>query len=107
MYPIFTCFIIFALFTFIFMNRSKNSFAKEKEQFLEKEREANSVRKQPLTDLEYIDIDLGSFPTIETDDEYILERINTLQVLAGPDNKIVNLSSYSNTDLKLKYLRKH
>lgn len=103
MYPIFTCFIIFALFTFIFMNRSKNSFAKEKEQFLEKEREANSVRKQPLTDLEYIDIDLDSFPTIETDDEYILERINTLQVLAEPDNKIVNLSSYSNTDLKLKY----
>ena len=85
------------------MNKSNNSMSKEKEEFLERERAANSVRKMPLTDLDYINVDLSSLPSIETDDEYILERLNTLNRLASDDVKIVNLSSYTNTDLKLKY----
>ena len=44
------------------MNKSNNSLSKEKEEFLERERAANSVRKMPLTDLEYIDVDLSSLP---------------------------------------------
>jgi len=103
MYPIFTCFLVFALFTFIFMNRSNRNFDKEKESFLEREREANSVRKQPLTDLDYINVDINALPSLETEDPYILERLSTLQVLSDSDVKIVNLSSFSNTDLKLKY----
>ena len=85
------------------MNKSNNSLSKEKEEFLERERAANSVRKMPLTDLDYIDVDLSSLPKIETDDEYILERLNTLNRLASDDVKIANLSSYTNTELKLKY----
>lgn len=85
------------------MNKSNNSLSKEKEEFLERERAANSVRKMPLTDLDCIKVDLSSLPSIETDDEYILERLNTLNRLASDDVKIVNLSSYTNTDLKLKY----
>ena len=103
MYPIFTVFVIFALFTFIFMKRSTNSFSKEKEQFLEREREANSVRKQPLTDLNYVKIDINSLPKIETEDEYLLERFRTLGVLSEEDTKICNLSFFTNTELKLKY----
>ena len=85
------------------MRRSSNDFNKSNEEFLAREREANSIRKQPLIGLEYIKPDLSSLPTIETSDEYILERLNTLEVLSGEDTKIVNLSSYTNTDLKLKY----
>lgn len=103
MYPIFTLFCIFGIITFIFMRRSQGSFEKEKQAFLEREREANSVRKQPLTDLDYINLDLSKLPTIETDDEYINERLITLSGLADDDTKIVNLSSYTNTELKLKY----
>ena len=103
MFPIFFLFVIFALITFLYMNKSNNSLSKEKEEFLERERAANSVRKMPLTDLEYIDVDLSSLPKIETDDEYILERLNTLNRLASDDVKIANLSSYTNTELKLKY----
>lgn len=103
MFPIFILFVIFALITFLYMNKSNNSLSKEKEEFLERERAANSVRKMPLTDLDYINVDLSSLPSIETDDEYILERLNTLNRLASDDVKIVNLSSYTNTDLKLKY----
>ena len=103
MYPIFTVFVIFALFTFVFMNRTSNNFSKEKEAFLEKEREANSVRKMPITDLDYISVDLSKLPNIETEDEYINERLHTLQVLSEEDTKIVNLSHYTNTELKMKY----
>lgn len=103
MYPIFTVFVFFALFTYIFMRRSTNSFSKEKELFMEKEREANSVRKMPLTDPNYVNVDIDSLPKIETDDEYLLERLSTLNILSEGDNKIVNLSNYTNTDLKLKY----
>ena len=103
MFPIFFLFVIFALITFLYMNKSNNSLSKEKEEFLERERAANSVRKMPLTDLDYIDVDLSSLPKIETDDEYILERLNTLNRLASDDVKIANLSSYTNTELKLKY----
>lgn len=103
MYPIFTVFVIFALFTFVFMNRTSNNFSKEKEAFLEKEREANSVRKMPITDLDYISVDLSKLPNIETEDEYINERLHTLQVLSEEDTKIVNLSQYTNTELKMKY----
>ena len=103
MYPIFTVFVIFALFTFIYMNRSTSTLSKEKEEFLEKEREANNVRKQPITDLNYVKVNLEELPKIETDDEYLNERFNTLRVLSEEDTKIVNLSNYTNTDLKLKY----
>ena len=103
MYPIFTCFVIFALFTFIYMRRSSTKSLTGAESILEREREANSVRKQPLTDLNYVDVDLTGLPAVETDDEYLLERFKTLSVLADPETKIVNLSAYSNTDLKFKY----
>ncbi len=85
------------------MNRTTNTFSKEKEAFLEKEREANSVRKMPITDLNYVNFNYNDLPAIETDDEYILERVRTLEVLSDENTKIVNLSAYTNTELKLKY----
>lgn len=103
MYPFFTLFAILGLFTFVYMRRSANDFSKKNEEFMEREREANSVRKQPLTDLKYIEYDYSPFESINTDDEYILERLKTLKVLSEEENKIVNLSNFTNTDLKLKY----
>lgn len=103
MYPIFTVFVIFALLTFIYMRRSSTKSITGAETILEREREANSVRKQPLTDLVYVDFNLEDLPTIETEDEYLLDRFKSLSVLAEPETKIVNLSSYTNTDLKFKY----
>ncbi len=85
------------------MNRSTNNISKEKEAFLENERAANNVRKQPITDLPYVKVELESLPTIETDDEYIIERLHTIEVLSDESTKIVNLSQYTNTELKLKY----
>lgn len=103
MYPIFTVFVIFALFTFIFMRRTSTKSITGAESFLEREREANSVRKQPLTDVQFVNVDIASLPVIETDDAYLLERFDTLKHLSDSETKIANLSSYSNTDLKFKY----
>lgn len=103
MYPIFTVFVIFALFTFIFMRRSSTKSITGAESFLEREREANSVRKQPLTDVQFVAVDISGLPVVETDDEYLIERFDTLKHLSDPEIKIANLSSYSNTDLKFKY----
>lgn len=103
MYPIFTVFVLFALFTMIYMNRSNRTASLNNEAFLEKEREANSTRKKPITDLHYVDVNTASLPSIETEDEYIIERIGTLNHLADPEVKVCNLSQYTNTELKLKY----
>lgn len=103
MYPIFTVFFIFAIFTYIYMNKSNSSFSKEKEALFEREREANSVRKQDISNLPYINLDISSLPEVNSDDEYIKERLSTLNILSSEDNKIINLSEYTNTDLKLKY----
>jgi len=103
MYPIFTVFVIFALFTAIYMRKSSTKSMTGAESILEREREANSVRKQPLTDVPFVTVDITSLPHIETEDEYLLERLDTLSHLSDPELKIANLSSYSNTDLKFKY----
>jgi len=103
MYPFFTAFALFALFTFVMMKRGSNNFNKNKEAFLEREREANSVRRQPIKDLKYVNLNLSDLPSVETTDEYLMERLDTLKVLSEEDNKIVNLSSYTNTDLKIAY----
>lgn len=85
------------------MNKSNSSFSKEKEALFEREREANSVRKQDISNLPYINLDISSLPEVNSDDEYIKERLSTLNILSSEDNKIINLSEYTNTDLKLKY----
>jgi len=103
MYPIFTVFVIFALFTAIYMRRTSTKSLTGAEDLFEKEREANSVRKMPLTDIDFVNVDLSALPVIETEDEYLLEKFKTLQFLADADTKIANLSYYSNTDLKFKY----
>lgn len=84
---------------------------KESKAFWERESKANSTRKQDLTGLPYIHLDLEKLPmdtssrclSILSDSQvYELKRYESkIQKLAS--EKIVNLSMYSNTDLKLKY----
>lgn len=103
MYPFFSVFLLFAIFTFIFMRKTSGNDPTGSKSLIEKEREANSVRKQPITDLTYISLDLSALPEIETEDEYLIERIKMLTHLSDESVKIVDLSMYSNTDLKFKY----
>lgn len=84
------------------LSASKKNSKKAEEDFWNREREANSVRKKPLDDLNYIQIPYEKLPFhILTDNQQIqdcVEQVNSLR-----DLKVVNLSEFTNTDLKLKY----
>lgn len=84
-------------------NKKNNKTQKQKEQeFWEKEYKANSVRKKPLDDLDYISIPFDNLPTeTEKEDEVIASCLRDLEGLR--DQKIVNFTGFTNTDLKLEY----
>ena len=64
--------------------------------FWDKEQQANNVRKQDITGLEYVTLSADLIPgTLHTEEEEIL--------LSLIDKKMLDLTDYTNTDLKLKY----
>ncbi|MBE5873517.1 MAG: hypothetical protein E7287_03815 [Lachnospiraceae bacterium] len=76
--------------------------AHEEKTFWEREEEANSVRRKPLDGLEYITIPLDTLPVNVLSDNDVVT--NCTQIITGlADQKIVNLTGYTNTDLKLAY----
>lgn len=95
-------FIVFSIFISITIKRqAKNSKNKDTD-FWERESRANSVRRKSLDDLNYIRIPLESFPTgLMKDDPQVSDCISTIETLTS--QKIVNLTGWSNTDLKLEY----
>ena len=80
----------------------KKRKAHSEESFWERERRANSTRRKPIDGLNYITIPLETFPThILQQDQVVSECISTLETLTS--QKILNLTGFSNTDLKLEY----
>lgn len=101
-FPILASFLVFIVILAIFNKRTTNIHKKHNEEFWERERKSNFVRKKSLEDLNYISIPFSSFPmNIATDDETITSCLKELDSLK--DEKIVNFTGYSNTDLKLEY----
>lgn len=75
---------------------------KENDEFWAREYRANFVRKKPLDNLNYIKIPLENFPThVLNDVPAVLECIGIVETLSS--QKIVNLTGWTNTDLKLEY----
>jgi len=92
---------LFAYLAVKLWQNKKVEDAREKS-FWDLEAEANSTRRKPLDDLDYIKIPFDALPVdILADDEQIKEFLDTLRVLS--ENPIVNLSCISNTELKLRY----
>lgn len=95
----------FILFTIIISYNIKKQARREtrnEKNFWARESQANSVRRKPLDGLRYIHIPLEQFPThLLNDNATVLECIETLETLTS--QKIVNLTGWSNTDLKLEY----
>ena len=84
------------------IKRQKKTKERAESEFWAREQKANSTRRKSLDGLNYITIPLESFPThILQQDSDVTECINTLEALTS--QKIVNLTGYSNTDLKLEY----
>ena len=101
-FPFLASFIVFIITITLASKRVEKKRNKRNEEFWERERRANSVRKKSLEDLEYISIPFQSFPMdTAADDEVIASCHKELQSLR--DEKIVNFTGFSNTDLKLEY----
>lgn len=100
--PIFTTITVLSALTWLYMRRSNRKVGQDTNEFLAREQFANSIRKQPLDSLSYITVPLDSFPFIEdTENEILQECQKTIRSLS--EQKIVNLTGISNTDLKLQY----
>ncbi len=71
------------------------------ESFLERERLANATRRKDISGLDYLSFSADALPLSNVSDPELLQHETVLKELSG--KKIINLSMYSNTDLKLMY----
>lgn len=96
MFPFLTIFIVFCLVLNFYIRKSDSSQKKVQDDFWEKERLANSVRKKDISKLDYITIPLDKIPVkLHTSTEEAL--------FALAEKPMLNLSGITNTDLKLQY----
>lgn len=94
----------FIIFTATLALRRKQQTKKQEEaneSFLERERRANATRKKDISNLKYLSFCTDRLPLGEHPDETLASYEESLRNLSG--KKIINLSAYSNTDLKLMY----
>ena len=100
--------IIFIIFVYSILvvartTRQQRTLAEKKEQeFWDREKRANSVRKKSLDGLDYVKIPLDKLPMDALpEDEKSREYTELLTYLST--QPIVNLTGFTNTDLKLEY----
>lgn len=99
--PIFLiCFIVFAIWLRVKMKRG-NSGKEELDAFLERENQANFARKQDISNLDYLSVNLDDLPFVESSDAKEISLQN--EVRKNGQRKMIDLSAYTNTDLKEKY----
>ncbi|SCY71944.1 hypothetical protein [Butyrivibrio sp. INlla14] len=101
-FPFLASFILFCIFFNWRAGRVKKKFDEKEENFWDRERRSNSVRKKSLENLEYIHIPIDLLPFDTYGDNPVLKGAEE-EVLALKDEKIVNFTGISNTDLKLEY----
>ena len=101
-YPFFASFIVLCLLLMYEIHKRRNKEAKKYQDFWDEEQKANSTRRKSLDDLNYIFIpDKLLDIAIDSSDEQLSEYKNTLLDLSK--ETIVNLTGFTNTELKLKY----
>lgn len=101
-FPIFASVIVFCAWLAYQMHRSRKQEKMRESDFWARENEANSTRRKPLDDLNYLHIPFADLPmTVMTEDAVVLECHETLRRLA--EQPIVNFTGITNTDLKLRY----
>lgn len=87
---------------YLLKNKKASSIEQQKEEFWEKERQANSTRRKSLDDLDYIKISVDDFPmTLLEDVPKVADFKEIIQSLS--ELPVVNFTGISNTELKLRY----
>lgn len=101
-FPALATVIFFCIWLHFTLSRVSDADAKKRKSFWDRESEANNVRKKSLDDLEYITIPLAELPFgLLPDVQAITDAEGTIKDLST--EKIVNLTGFTNTDLKLMY----
>lgn len=100
-------FLIFGLFVIAvsiisaYRRRHDKLQKKANDDFWERESAANSVRRQDISGLPYINIPFEIFSIESISDDELEKAANELESLR--DKKILNLGNQTNTDLKMQY----
>lgn len=96
MFPFLAIFIIFCLVLTFYIRKNDSTQQKVQDEFWEKERKANAVRKKDISKLDYLTIPLDKIPVkLQTSTEDALFALS--------EKPMLNLTGISNTDLKLQY----
>lgn len=98
---IFLCTIIIGFVIFYERKKSTKIQAEGSRKFWEREEKSNFTRKKDISFLNYITIPLDKLPMETIDDDEITEYQQCVTHLS--QCRILNLTGYSNTDLKLEY----
>ncbi len=101
-FPFLASFILLCIFLNFNMRRVSRKTEQKEENFWAREAQSNNTRKKSLENLEYVHIPVDLLPFGTAGDNDILQKAEE-EVLALKDEKIVNLTGISNTDLKLEY----
>lgn len=100
--PIFLiCFIVFIIWARVKLKQNKSVISESDKQYWERETKANFARKRDISTLTCFIPDLSRIPFSENTDEKETTLSEELKTYAG--GKMMNLSGYSNTDLKEMY----
>lgn len=101
-FPFLASFILLCIVVNLGMRRVSRKTEDQEAAFWKKELDANNVRKKSLDSLEYVHIPYDLLPFDTAEDNQILQSAEE-ELLALKDEKIVNLTGITNTDLKLEY----
>lgn len=94
--------IVFCIVLALTNRRHKKMIEKYEKDFWDRETRANNTRKKSLANLAYVSIPSHLIPeNFMPEDAEVSELFETLRYLSN--QKIVNLTGYTNTDLKLEY----
>lgn len=94
--------LIFSAVIFFYLKAHRKTDSNSREAFWEREREANSTRRKPLDDLDYITIPVEEFPMTLLEDVPKVDDYRQI-ILSLSKLPIVNFTGLSNTELKLRY----
>ncbi len=101
-FPFLASFILLIIFFNIRSRRVSRKTEEREQDFWARELESNSVRKKSLDSLEYVHIPFDLLPFGTAGDNEMLQKCED-DLTALKDEKIVNLTGITNTDLKLEY----
>ena len=96
MFPFLAIFIIFCLILSFYIRKNNTTQQQVQDEFWEKERKSNTVRKKDISKLDYINIPLDKIPVK-------LETSTEKAIFSLAEKPMLNFVGISNTDLKLQY----